>query len=69
MKVIDALCPAQNWSNESSGLTKINLFHAALFIFTETTTMKFLSLQPFVPSGNNFEGSKQFFRELGFSIR
>ena len=29
--------------------------------------MKFLSLQPFVPSGSNFEGSKQFFIELGFS--
>jgi hypothetical protein len=30
--------------------------------------MKFLSLQPFVPSGENFEGSKQFFAELGFNI-
>lgn len=30
--------------------------------------MKFLSLEPFVPSGNNFEGSKEFFRELGFKI-
>jgi hypothetical protein len=30
--------------------------------------MTFLSLQPFVPSGNNFEGSKQLFQELGFSI-
>jgi len=30
--------------------------------------MKFLSLQPFVPSGSNFEGSKQFFTELGFNI-
>ncbi|MGI8581954.1 MAG: hypothetical protein ACR2KX_07155 [Chitinophagaceae bacterium] len=30
--------------------------------------MKFLSLEPFVPSGNNFEGSKLFFRELGFTI-
>src|SRR5881394_1098741 len=30
--------------------------------------MKFLSLQPFVPSGSNFEGSKQFFVELGFNI-
>ena len=30
--------------------------------------MKFLSLEPFVPSGNNFEGSKQFFLELGFKI-
>jgi hypothetical protein len=30
--------------------------------------MQFLSLQPFVPSGCNFEGSKQFFQELGFNI-
>ena len=30
--------------------------------------MKFLSLEPFVPSGENFEGSKQFFVELGFNI-
>ena len=30
--------------------------------------MKFLSLEPFVPSGKNFEGSKQFFTELGFTI-
>ena len=31
--------------------------------------MKFLSLQPFIPSGNNFEKSKELFLELGFSIR
>ena len=30
--------------------------------------MKFLSLQPFVPSGKNFEASKNFFQELGFTI-
>ena len=30
--------------------------------------MRFLSLQPFVPSGSNFEGSKQLFLELGFKI-
>ena len=30
--------------------------------------MKFLSLEPFIPSGVNFEGSKQFFQELGFII-
>jgi len=30
--------------------------------------MKFLSLQPFVPSGSDFEGSKQLFQELGFKI-
>ena len=31
--------------------------------------MKLLSLEPFVPSGSNFEGSKQFFQELGFTIK
>ena len=30
--------------------------------------MKFLSLEPFVPSGNDFDGSKQLFQELGFQI-
>lgn len=30
--------------------------------------MKFLSLEPFIPSGENFEGSKQLFQELGFRI-
>lgn len=30
--------------------------------------MKFLSLEPFVPSGSNFESSKQLFLELGFTI-
>ena len=30
--------------------------------------MKFLSLEPFVPSGSNFEASKQLFLELGFNI-
>ena len=30
--------------------------------------MKFLSLQPFVPSGNNFESAKDFFLQLGFTI-
>ncbi|WP_295720354.1 hypothetical protein [Mucilaginibacter sp.] len=30
--------------------------------------MKFLSLEPFVPSGSNFEGSREFFQELGFHI-
>lgn len=30
--------------------------------------MKFISLEPFVPSGENFEGSKQLFLELGFKI-
>ena len=30
--------------------------------------MKFFSLQPFVPSGSDFEKAKEFFIELGFSI-
>ena len=30
--------------------------------------MKFLNLQPFVPSGKEFDKSKQLFQELGFSI-
>ena len=30
--------------------------------------MQFLSLEPFVPSGADFEGSKQLFLELGFTI-
>ena len=31
--------------------------------------MKFLSLQPFVPSGGDFGSSKDFFQQLGFNIR
>ena len=30
--------------------------------------MKFISLEPFVPSGSNFEKSKQLFQELGFTV-
>lgn len=30
--------------------------------------MKFLALQPFVPSGSDFGKSKQFFIELGFNL-
>ena len=30
--------------------------------------MKFLSLEPFIPSGENFEGSKKLFQELGFKM-
>jgi hypothetical protein len=30
--------------------------------------MKLISLEPFVPSGKDFEGSKQLFQELGFKI-
>ncbi|MCY7422267.1 MAG: hypothetical protein LH478_11060 [Chitinophagaceae bacterium] len=30
--------------------------------------MKLLSLEPFVPSGSNFEGSKQLFKALGFIV-
>jgi hypothetical protein len=30
--------------------------------------MKLISLEPFVPSGNDMEGSKALFQELGFRI-
>ena len=30
--------------------------------------MNFLSLEPFIPSGSNFQKSKQLFQELGFII-
>ncbi len=30
--------------------------------------MQFISLEPFVPSGSDFEASKQLFLELGFTI-
>jgi hypothetical protein len=30
--------------------------------------MKFLSLQPFIPSGKDFEGAKEFFQQLGFTV-
>lgn len=31
--------------------------------------MQFISLQPFVPSGKDFEKAKEFFVELGFTLR
>jgi hypothetical protein len=31
-------------------------------------SMKFLSLEPFIPSGIDFDASKQLFQELGFTI-
>ena len=30
--------------------------------------MEFISLQPFVPSGKEFEKSREFFAELGFNL-
>lgn len=30
--------------------------------------MKYNSLEPFIPSGEDFASSKEFFKELGFSI-
>jgi hypothetical protein len=30
--------------------------------------MTFFSIQAFVPSGENFEGSKQLFQQLGFNV-
>src|SRR5438045_7443571 len=37
-------------------------------LWVNLSAMKFLSLEPFVPSGSNFEKSKQLFVELGFGI-
>jgi hypothetical protein len=31
--------------------------------------MQYLSLEPFIPSGSNFEKSKELFQELGFIIK
>lgn len=31
--------------------------------------MKFISIEPFVPSGPDFEGAKQLFQELGFEVK
>ena len=30
--------------------------------------MKFLSLEPFIPSGSDFQQSKQLFQQLGFNV-
>jgi hypothetical protein len=30
--------------------------------------MKFISLEPFIPSGSDFESSKKLFQELGFKV-
>ena len=30
--------------------------------------MKFLSLEPFIPSGNDFDRSRKLFQELGFNV-
>ena len=32
-------------------------------------TTSFLSLQPFIPSGSNFEKAKEFFQALGFQLQ
>lgn len=37
--------------------------------FFKKITMKLLSLQPFVPSGKDFQKAKEFFREFGFRIK
>ena len=51
------------------GVLSISQKTSGIIIFgTNKQSMKFLSLEPFVPSGNNFEGSKEFFQELGFQI-
>lgn len=34
----------------------------------EEKKMKYQSIEPFIPSGNNFQASKELFLELGFEI-
>ncbi len=45
----------------------LTIDHKAIFVVLQKN-MKFLSLEPFVPSGSNFEKAKQLFQELGFTI-
>lgn len=51
-----------------SGMLPVGELCQAIDNFIKNRSMKFISLEPFVPSGNNFEGSKQLFQELGFRI-
>jgi len=37
-------------------------------IYKQGNCMQLISLEPFIPSGNDFEGSKQLFIELGFTV-
>lgn len=41
---------------------------SAFFVTSTYFHMKFISIEPFVPSGSDFEGSKKLFQELGFKI-
>ena len=47
---------------------KFVIFRLNLLSLLKLLIMKFLSLEPFVPSGADFEASRQFFLELGFSV-
>ena len=47
----------------------LSVLISILGTFAKRNEMKFLSLQPFIPSGSNFEASKQLFQGLGFDIR
>lgn len=48
--------------------TKSRVFVPLWLNSSNIMNMKLLSLEPFVPSGSDFEKSKAFFRELGFNI-
>jgi hypothetical protein len=51
-----------------NGFDRGCVFCSRICILDKKQQMKFLSLEPFVPSGSNFEGSREFFQELGFHI-
>lgn len=51
-----------------NGFDQVCEFHSIICILEKKHIMKFLSLEPFVPSGSNFKGSRDFFQELGFHI-
>ena len=55
---------------DAGSLLKTQNIYTNIFFynFIEIHFMKFLSLQPFVPSGKDFEASKDFFQQLGFTI-
>lgn len=48
-------------------LDAVLLCQYGIIFSSNKSTMQFLSLQPFVPSGKNFELAKEFFQELGFN--
>ena len=55
--------------DRSDGIIYSTNNKAFLFLQNKIKKMNFLSLEPFVPSGSNFEASKQLFQALGFMIK